>query len=91
MGWLSIPVSILLQTVLSWKDFRRPGYILSAEPGITYRVKNIAVYAFVPIAVIRDRTHSVPDLRQTALTGVYTQGDAAFADYVVNIGLTVKF
>jgi len=71
--------------------FRRPGYILSAEPGVTYRFKNIAIYAFVPIAIIRDRTQSVPDIRQTELTGVYTHGDAAFADYVVNIGLTVKF
>lgn len=71
--------------------FRRPGRILSAEPGITYRFKNIAIYGFLPIAVIRDRTQSVPDLRTQALTGVYTQGDAAFADYVVNIGLTVKF
>lgn len=71
--------------------FRRPGRILSAEPGITYRVKNIAIYGFFPIAIIRDRTQSVPDLRTTALTGVYTQGDAAFADYVVNIGVTVKF
>jgi hypothetical protein len=71
--------------------FRRPGYIISAEPGATYRFKNFAIYAFVPIAIIRDRTQSVPDLRQTALTGVTAHGDAAFADYVVNIGLTVKF
>jgi len=71
--------------------FRRPGYILAIEPGVTYRFGNFALYGFVPIAVIRDRTQSVPDIRQTALTGVYTHGDAAFADYVVNIGLTYKF
>ncbi|MGZ3753320.1 MAG: hypothetical protein ACXVB0_11525 [Mucilaginibacter sp.] len=71
--------------------FRRPGYIISAEPGVTYRFKNIAIYWFNPIAIIRDRTQSVPDIRTTALTGTYTHGDAAFADYVVNIGLTVKF
>lgn len=71
--------------------FRRPGYILSAEPGVTYGFKNIALYAYVPIAIIRDRTQSVPDIRQTELTGVYTHGDAAFADYVVNVGVTVKF
>lgn len=71
--------------------FRRPGIIRSAEPGITYRFKNIAIYGFVPVAIIRDRTQSVPDIRTTQLTGVYTQGDAAFADYVINIGLTVKF
>jgi len=71
--------------------FRRPGYILAAEPGVTYRFKNIALYAYVPIAIIRDRTQSVPDIRQTELTGIYTHGDAAFADYVVNVGITVKF
>jgi hypothetical protein len=72
--------------------FRRPGYILSAEPGITWRVKKLAIYAFVPIAVIRDRTQSVPDIRQTEMPGgTYTHGDAAFADYVVNVGITFKF
>lgn len=71
--------------------FRRPGYILSAEPGITWRVSKVAIYLYVPIAIIRDRTQSVPDIRQTELTGVYTHGDAAFADYVVNVGLTYKF
>jgi hypothetical protein len=83
-----LPVRDLLG---SSDGFRRPGYILSAEPGITYRFKNIAIYGFVPIAIIRDRTQSVPDIRATALTGTYTHGDAAFADYVVNIGITVKF
>ena len=71
--------------------FRRPGNILSAEPGVTWRVKKMAIYAFVPIAIIRDRTQSVPDIRQTELTHTYTQGDAAFADYVVNVGVTFKF
>jgi hypothetical protein len=83
-----LPVRDLLG---SSDGFRRPGYILSAEPGVTYRFKNIAIYGFVPIAIIRDRTQSVPDIRATALTGTYTHGDAAFADYVVNIGITVKF
>jgi hypothetical protein len=71
--------------------FRRPGYIISAEPGVTYRFKNIAIYGFCPIALLRDRTQSVPDIRTTDLTGVYAHGDAAFADYVVNVGVTVKF
>jgi hypothetical protein len=71
--------------------FRRPGYILSAEPGITHEFKNFALYAYVPIAIIRDRTQSVPDIRATQITGVYAHGDAAFADYVVNIGATFKF
>ncbi|MFI5159827.1 MAG: hypothetical protein ACHQHN_01050 [Sphingobacteriales bacterium] len=71
--------------------FRRPGYIISAEPGATYRFKNMAIYFFLPVAVIRDRTQSVPDLRQTVLNNATAHGDAAFADYVVNVGLTFKF
>ncbi len=36
-------------------------------------------------------TQSVPDEITTALTGKYTQGDAAFANYSVNIGAAFKF
>ena len=71
--------------------FRRPGYIISAEPGITYAFKKINLYAYVPIAVTRNRMQSVPDKISTALNGKYTQGDAAFADYTVNIGMSIKF
>jgi len=73
------------------KGFRRPGYILSAEPGITYTFKKVSLYAFVPVAFERNRTQSVADKIQTQLTGTYTQGDAAFADYTINIGFTTRF
>jgi hypothetical protein len=71
--------------------FRRPGFIISGEPGITYNLKTVSLYAFVPVAIVRDRTQSVPDKITTELTGVYTHGDAAFADYAVNIGCTIRF
>ncbi len=71
--------------------FRRPGYIISAEPGINYNFKKINVYAFVPIALKRNRTQSVPDKIKTKATGVYSQGDAAFADYTINVGITGRF
>ncbi|ASU34022.1 transporter family protein [Mucilaginibacter xinganensis] len=72
--------------------FRRPGYIIAAEPGVTYRIgKSVSLYGYAPIAIIRDRTQSVPDIRATQLTGTFTHGDAAFADYVVNVGITFKF
>lgn len=71
--------------------FRRPGYIISAEPGVTYRLKNVSIYAVVPIAVVRNRTQSEADIRTTEITGVNTHGDAAFADYAVNVGVSVKF
>ena len=71
--------------------FRRPGYIISAEPGLTYSFKKVNVYAYVPFALKRNRTQSVPDKVQTDITGRYAQGDAAFADYTVNVGVTVRF
>jgi len=73
------------------EGFRRPGQVLTVEPGITYTMNRCNVYAYVPIAVMRNRTQSVPDILKTQQTGVYTQGDAAFADYSVNIGLSIRF
>lgn len=71
--------------------FRRPGFILSGEPSVIYVFPKISLYADVPIAIVRDRTQSVPDKITTALTGVYTHGDAAFANCVVNIGANIRF
>jgi len=47
--------------------------------------------AGVPVALVRNRTQSVPDKITTKLTGNTTHGDAAFADYVVNIGMNIRF
>ena len=71
--------------------FRRPGYIISGEPGVTYVFNKISLYSYVPIAIVRNRTQSVPDKISTALTGKYTHGDAAFANCVVNIGANIRF
>lgn len=73
------------------QGFRRPGYIISEEQGISYSLKRFSAYAYVPVALVRNRTQSVPDKNKTALTGMYTQGDAAFADYVINVGFVIKF
>lgn len=71
--------------------FRRPGRILTAEPGITYNLKKVNVFAYVPVALSRNRTQSVPDEIATRRTGRYTQGDAAFADYSVSVGAAFRF
>lgn len=71
--------------------FRRPGYVNSIEPGITYSVKKMNLYAYVPIAVVRSRTQSYADKQRTSITGVYAQGDAAFADLSVSVGVSVRF
>jgi hypothetical protein len=56
--------------------FRRPGFAISAEPGIIYGRGRNMIQASVGKAVYRNRTRSVPD----KILG--THGDAAFADYV---------
>lgn len=73
------------------QGFRRPGYVVSVEPGINYMVKKLNFFATVPVAVERNRTQSVTDKETTLKTGIYRQGDAAFADYSVNLGFSVKF
>jgi hypothetical protein len=71
--------------------FRRPGYVLSVEPVVAYKVKHTQLYLSIPYAVQRNRTQSVPDKIKTKKTGVYSQGDAAFADYTVNVGVAFSF
>jgi hypothetical protein len=73
------------------EGFRRPGYIISIEPGITYSATKATYFVSVPAALSRNRTQSVPDRETTAKTGKFTQGDAAFADYVINIGCSFRF
>jgi hypothetical protein len=67
--------------------FRRPGYVISAEPVVAYKIKKTQLYVSVPYALQRNRTQSVPDKIRTEMTGVYTKGDAAFADYTINFGV----
>jgi hypothetical protein len=70
---------------------RRPGYIVSIEPGVTYRYSALNFSLNVPYALYRNRTQSVSDKQRTAETGVFTQGDAAFADYLVNFTVSAQF
>jgi hypothetical protein len=53
-------------------------------------MKKVNLYAYVPVALERNRTQSYADKKRTEMTGVYAHGDAAFADYVVNIGAVIK-
>ena len=71
-------------------DFRRPGYIWSVEPSVNYAFNQVSLFASVPFAVVRNRTQSVTDKENTIKRGVFVRGDAAFADYSVNVGMSVK-
>jgi hypothetical protein len=67
------------------RGFRRPGYAISVEPSLTFRHGRGAFTAGVPIAVYRNRTRSYAD----KINGGH--GDAAFADYIVILGLSRSF
>lgn len=68
--------------------FRRPGYIVSVEPGLSYMRHKTSIAATVPVAIYRNRIKSYAD-RLDPL-GV-KQGDAAFADYLVSVSLSRWF
>jgi hypothetical protein len=65
--------------------FRRPGYAISAEPGLQYE-RGRSIWTFnLPVAIQRNRKRSVPDQIQGGA------GDAAFADYILLIGYSRRF
>lgn len=73
------------------KGFRRPGYVISAEPTINYMTRNAGFYISVPVALERNRTQSYSDKLRSVATGNHVQGDAAFADWLINAGFTLHF
>ncbi len=71
--------------------FRRPGYAISIEPGVNMSYKRLLLNFSVPIALVRNRTQSFTDKQRERETGEPRHGDAAFADYLINFGITYKF
>lgn len=71
--------------------YRRPGYAVSVDPGIGYFKNKYSVFVGVPVALYRNRTQSYEDKQRTIETGVYRHGDAAFADYLINVGVSYRF
>lgn len=65
--------------------FRRPGYAISVVPGFEYsRTNNVWTFN-LPIAVLRDRARSVPDLQDGG------HGDAFFARYLWLVSYSRRF
>ena len=84
--WEGIPSSDLIG---GDKGFRRPGYVVSVEPTVSYMFKKANFYLSVPAAIQRNRTQSYSDKLRSEATGVHVQGDAAFADYLINVGFSI--
>lgn len=70
--------------------FRRPGNVLSVDPGISFTQNDFSLNLHVPVAVRRERPQSVTDLETQIATGRPRNGDAAFADYLINIGISYR-
>ena len=70
--------------------FRRPGNVLSVDPGISFMKNNFSINLNVPIAVRRERPQSLTDIETSEIIGEFRNGDAAFADYLINLGITYR-
>jgi hypothetical protein len=71
--------------------FRRPGNVLSVDPGISFMKNNFSINLNVPVAVRRERPQSLTDIETSEMTGTFRNGDAAFADYLINFGISYSF
>jgi hypothetical protein len=74
----------------SSEGFRRPGYVISTDPGILYTVKKWNFSLTVPVALERNRVQSYTDKERSAARGTFVNGDAAFADYSINFNLAYR-
>lgn len=79
--------------------YRRPGYVIAVETGITYRSGQHTLSLFVPYNVVKDRVQSAADIAKQEMLNskitdpaqkVHIQGDAAFADYSITLGYAYR-
>jgi hypothetical protein len=79
--------------------YRRPGYVIAFESGLSYRHGNHLLGLFIPYNFVKNRIQSAADIESQRIQNeaiadesekVHVQGDAAFADYSVNISYTYR-
>ena len=79
--------------------YRRPGYVIAIETGVSFRAGNHSLGVFIPYNFIKNRIQSAADIANQNLQNsviteesekVHVQGDAAFADYSININYTYR-
>ena len=70
------------------QGFRRPGYVVSVEPGLDWMRGRHDVNVTLPIAIQRNRLQSVTDKGTPVLTGTETPWRCAFADWLLNVTYT---
>jgi hypothetical protein len=81
------------------RAYRRPGYVVSIEPGASFTTGHHSFSLFIPHNIIRDRIQSAADIADQNLQNsektnpaefVHVQGDAAFADYSISFGYSYR-
>jgi hypothetical protein len=81
------------------KAYRRPGYVVAVESGVSFRQGNHIIGLFIPYNFIKNRIQSAADIESQRIQNsvitnesdkVHVQGDAAFADYSINISYTYR-
>lgn len=77
--------------------YRRPGYVVAVEPGVSFRTGKHSFSLFVPRNFIRNRIQSAADIASQELQNaldpshpVHVQGDAAFADYSISFNYSFR-
>lgn len=73
------------------EGFRRPGYIISAEPSIQFIPGKHSFGINFPIALERNRVQNTIDIKRSQLEGKKVIGDAAFADWLISINYAYRF
>lgn len=73
------------------EGYRRPGYAISLDPGLSFDHNPFSFTIGFPLALYRNRIQSYEDKQRTAQTGMYRHGDAAFADYLIDLRIAYRF
>jgi len=79
--------------------YRRPGYVIAIEPGVSYHSGAHTISLYVPYNFAKNRIQSAADIAKQDMLNekisdpskqVHVQGDAAFADYSINLTYTYR-
>ena len=79
--------------------YRRPGYVVAIESGVSFSTGKHSFSLFVPYNIIRNRIQSAADIADQNLQNskitdptkfVHVQGDAAFADYSISLNYSYR-
>lgn len=78
-----VPAYDVIGGSLGW---RRPGYTISVEPGLSWMKNGNSFSVLAPVALYRNRERSAPEVQDNL-----ARGDSAFADYSILASFSHRF